>query len=43
MATRNRGAVLEQYKFLKTSNPELARELYKVIYRDKIVYAAPRQ
>ena len=43
MATRNRGAVLEQYKFLKTSNPELAGELYKFIYRDKIVSAAPRQ
>jgi len=42
MATQKRAAVLEQYKFLKTSNPELAGELYKVIYRDKIVSAAPR-
>lgn len=43
MATNKRGAVLEQYKYLKTSNPELARALYEVVFRDKIVSAAPRQ
>ena len=42
MATNKRGAVLEQYKYLKTSNPELAGELYKIIFRDKIL-SAPRQ
>lgn len=43
MANNKRGAVLEQYNYLKTSNPELAGELYKIIFRDRVVSAAPRQ
>lgn len=39
MMTNNRGAVLEQYKFLKTSNPELASKLYQLLFRDKIISA----
>ena len=42
MLTNKRGAVLEQYKFLKTSDPELASQLYKYLFRDKIVSAKPQ-
>lgn len=42
MVTNKRGAVLEQYKYLKTSDPELASKLYKLLFRDKIVSAKPQ-
>ena len=41
MAGNNRGAVFEQYKFLKTASPELARRLYQLLFRDKIVRVKP--
>jgi Flp pilus assembly protein TadD len=40
--TNNRGAVLEQYKFLKTSDPELANKLFKILFRDKVISANPQ-
>ena len=43
MANNKRSAVLDQYNFLKRSNPELAGKLYKIIFRDKMVSAAPRK
>ena len=42
MVTNKRGAVLEQYKYLKTSDPELASKLYKLLFRDKIVSVKPQ-
>jgi Flp pilus assembly protein TadD len=39
LANNNKSAALEQYAFLKNSNAELARQLFKIIYRDKIVAA----
>jgi len=42
MLTNKRGAVLEQYKFLKTSDPELASQLYKYLFRDKIISVRPQ-
>lgn len=43
MMTNKRGAVLEQYKFLKTSDPELASQLYKLLFRDKVISANPQR
>jgi Flp pilus assembly protein TadD len=43
IVTNQRGAVLEQYKYLKTSDPELAGRLYKLLFRDKIVTVSPQQ
>ena len=37
MATNKRGDVLEQYKYLKTADPELASRLFKMLFRDKVV------
>ena len=37
--TNKRGAVLEQYKFLKTSDPELAGKLFKILFKDKVISA----
>lgn len=42
MASNKRGAVLEQYKYLKTSSPELAGKLYQILFRDKIVSVRPQ-
>jgi Flp pilus assembly protein TadD len=42
MMTNNRGAVLEQYKFLKTSDPELAGKLFKILFQDKVISAKPQ-
>lgn len=42
MVINKRGAVLEQYKYLKTSDPELASKLYKFLFRDKIVTVKPQ-
>jgi Flp pilus assembly protein TadD len=43
IAANKRGAVLEQYKYLKVSDPELAGKLYKLLYRDKIISIGPNQ
>lgn len=37
--SNNRGAAIEQYAKIKTSNPKLAQQLFDLIYRDKIVTA----
>ena len=42
MMTNKRGAVLEQYKFLKTSDPELASKLFKILFQDKVISAKPQ-
>lgn len=42
LVTNKRGAVLEQYNYLKTSDPELAGKLYELIFRDKIISAKPQ-
>ena len=43
MMTNKRGAVLEQYKFLKTCDPELASQLYKLLFRNKVISANPQR
>lgn len=37
IATNKRGAVLEQYKYLKTADPDLAGKLFKILFRDKVI------
>lgn len=38
MMTQNRGSALEQYRYLKNADPELAGKLYKLIFGDKLVF-----
>lgn len=42
LATNDRAAALKQYSLLKTSNPAYAAALYKLIFRDKVIYANKR-
>ncbi len=42
MMTNKRGEVLEQYNFLKTSDPELASRLFKILFQDKVISAKPQ-
>jgi tetratricopeptide (TPR) repeat protein len=36
---KQRDAALNEYRFLQTSNPALAGELYKILFADKIVFS----
>ncbi|MDM7923413.1 MAG: tetratricopeptide repeat protein [Pyrinomonadaceae bacterium] len=38
LAMQNRAGALSQYNMLKTSNPKMAQELYRILFRDKVVY-----
>lgn len=38
LATQNKPGALSQYKFLSESDPELAQKLYRIIYRDKLLF-----
>ena len=38
LAIRDKPGALSQYKFLSESDPKLAQELYKVIYKDKLLF-----
>jgi superkiller protein 3 len=38
LAIQNKPGALSQYRFLSESDPELAQELYRIIYRDKLVF-----
>ena len=42
VVTKKRGAALEQYRYLKTADPELAGALYKALFRDKLVFVDPK-
>ena len=37
MAARNRTAAIEQYNILKRSDPDLARSVYNMLFKDKLV------
>ncbi|MEO8649272.1 MAG: hypothetical protein ABI539_08915 [Acidobacteriota bacterium] len=43
LVKRNRPAVLSQYRILKGSNPNLADQLYKMLYRRLVVDASGRK
>jgi len=38
LAIRDKPGALSQYKFLSESDPKLAQELYRIIYRDKLLF-----
>lgn len=38
LAIQNKPGALSQYKFLSESDPEMAQELYRIIYRDKLLF-----
>lgn len=43
LATGNRAAALRTYQNLRDSNPALALKLYKILYRDKVIYVGDRR
>lgn len=43
LAARDRAAVLRHYNFLKDSDPDLARKVYRMLYSDKLIFVnAPK-
>jgi uncharacterized protein HemY len=38
LAAQNKPGALSQYRLLSESDPELAQKLYRIIYRDKILF-----
>ena len=38
LASQNKPGALSQYKFLSESDPQLAQKLYRIIYRDKLLF-----